>query len=61
MPVKSQAQRRLMYAAAAGEVPGISQAIGREFVQQSKGITGLPGRLHPPRVPVRTRRVRSKP
>lgn len=42
MPVKSQAQRRLMYAAAEGKVPGIKKSVGSEFVNASHGITGLP-------------------
>ncbi len=42
MPVVSQAQRRFMYAAAEGRVPGVKPRVGAEFVQASKGLTGLP-------------------
>ncbi len=32
MPVKSQAQRRFMYAAKEGKVRGVSPAVGEEFL-----------------------------
>lgn len=44
MPVHSEAQRRFMYAAAEGKVPGIKPSVGREFVNASKGIANLPKR-----------------
>lgn len=42
MPMESQAQRRLMYAAAAkkGGVGGVSQSVAKEFVAADK-----PGKL----------------
>lgn len=42
MPIVSQAQRRLMYAAAAkqGGVDGVSQGVAKEFVASDK-----PGKL----------------
>jgi hypothetical protein len=43
MPVRSQAQRRFMYAAAEGVAP----SVGREFVNSSKGVEGLPARVKP--------------
>ena len=43
MPVVSQAQRAAMYEAAAGKSNlGIPKSVGREFVQASHGIRGLP-------------------
>jgi hypothetical protein len=43
MPVVSQDQRRAMYAAAEGKSNlGIPKSVGREFVQSSHGLTGLP-------------------
>lgn len=42
MPVVSQAQRRLMYAAEEGKVPSIKPSVGKEFVDASHGVTGLP-------------------
>lgn len=32
MPIQSKAQQRLMYAAAAGDVPGVPQSVGKDFV-----------------------------
>ena len=43
MPPKSQAQRRFGYAAAAGEIPGVSRKVGLEF--EGHGIKGLPARV----------------
>lgn len=39
MPAKSEAQRRLMYAAASrkGGAGGVSQAVAKEFVSEDKG------------------------
>lgn len=45
MPVKSDAQRRLMYAAAEGKVPSISKKIGEEFINASHGIKNLPNKV----------------
>ena len=41
MPVKSQAQRRFMYATAEGKTDA-PPSVGKEFVQASHGIKGLP-------------------
>jgi len=43
MPVVSQAQRRFMYATAEGKTD-TPKSVGREFVQASRGLTGLPER-----------------
>jgi hypothetical protein len=32
MPIQSKAQQRLMYAAAAGDVPTVPQSVGKDFV-----------------------------
>lgn len=45
MPVKSEAQRRLMYAAAEGKVAGVSPKVGREFIAASHGMHDLPPRV----------------
>lgn len=45
MPVKSQAQRRLMYAAEEGNVPSISKKIGEEFINASHGMKNLPNHI----------------
>jgi hypothetical protein len=37
MPFKSEAQRRLMYAAAQGKVEGISPKTAREYIKHSGG------------------------
>lgn len=44
MPPKSEAQRRLMHAAAKGEVEGVPASVGREFVEADPGGK-LPKRL----------------
>jgi hypothetical protein len=44
-PPVSQAQRRLFYAAKAGDVPGISKAVGAEKVEAGHGVTDLPTRV----------------
>jgi hypothetical protein len=53
MPAKSQAQFRLMKAAAAGKVPGISKSTGKEFTGAYVGRKGsvkrLPARKRSPR------------
>lgn len=50
MPVVSNAQRRAMYAADEGKSNlGIPKAVGREFVNASHGIKGLPDRAGPKR------------
>ena len=47
MPVVSQQQRRAMYAAASGHSTlGIPAKVGREFVESSHGIKGLPKYKH---------------
>lgn len=33
MPVKSKAQRRFMYAVAAGDVEGVDPKVGKEFIK----------------------------
>ncbi len=44
-PVVSQAQRRAMYAAASGKSRlGIPKKVGKEFIAESHGVTGLPER-----------------
>lgn len=43
MPVKSDAQRRFMYATAAGKTDA-PPSVGREFLAASHGVTGLPKR-----------------
>lgn len=42
MPVKSQAQRRFMYAAEKGKVPGVAKSVGADFINASHGVKGLP-------------------
>jgi len=37
MPSVSQAQNRLMHAAAAGNVEGVPKSVGKEFVKADKG------------------------
>lgn len=37
MPPKSEAQRRLMRAAAAGKVKGVPKSVGREYSKADKG------------------------
>jgi hypothetical protein len=44
MPVVSQAQRRWAYATQAGKTDA-PPSVGREFVEASHGITGLPNRV----------------
>jgi hypothetical protein len=44
MPVKSDAQRRFMYATAAGKTDA-PPAVGREFLAASHGLKGLPKRV----------------
>ncbi len=48
-PVVSQAQRRLMFAAQAGKVPGIKPSVGTDFIDASHGIKGLPEHVAPKR------------
>jgi len=44
-PVVSQAQRRAMYAAASGKSRlDIPKSVGKEFIAESHGVTGLPER-----------------
>lgn len=45
MPVKSEAQRRFMYAVAEGKVRGVPKKVGRDFVAASHGIRDLPARV----------------
>ena len=45
MPVVSQAQRRWAYATAEGKTDAPA-SVGKEFVEASHGITGLPARKH---------------
>lgn len=46
-PVKSQAQRRAMYAAASGHSNlGIPKSVGKEFISSSHGLKNLPERAH---------------
>jgi hypothetical protein len=46
-PPVSQAQRRAMYAAAEGHSNlGISQKVGKEFVESGHGVKNLPERKH---------------
>ncbi len=42
MPVVSQSQRRFMYAAEEGKVPGVKPSVGKDFIDASHGITDLP-------------------
>lgn len=44
MPVKSEAQRRFMYAAKEGKVKGVLPSVGAEFIEKSKGLKDLPER-----------------
>ena len=48
MPVKSQAQRRWAYATAEGKTD-TDPSVGKEFVEASHGLKGLPERVksHP--------------
>ena len=49
MPVTSQAQRRAMYAAAEGKSKlGIPKAVGKEMIDKSHGVTGLPKKAKVP-------------
>lgn len=43
MPVKSQAQRRFMYATAEGKTDA-PPSVGKEFINASHGLKGLPER-----------------
>lgn len=45
MPVKSQAQRRFMYAVEEGKVPGVKKEVGEDFIDKSHGIKDLPERV----------------
>lgn len=45
MPVVSQAQRRFMYATAEGKTDA-PVSVGKEFVEASHGIKGLPEHVH---------------
>jgi hypothetical protein len=51
MPVKSQAQRRFMFAVEEGKVPGVAKSVGKDFISASKGLTGLPEKITPPKPP----------
>ncbi len=42
MPAKSQAQYRLMQAAAHGGVKGVPKSVGKEFVKATGSPKGLP-------------------
>lgn len=48
MPVSSDAQRRFMFAVKAGDVPSVKPTVGTDFLNASRGITGLPKRLAAP-------------
>jgi len=41
MPVKSQAQRRFMYATAEGKTD-VKPSVGKDFIEASHGLKGLP-------------------
>lgn len=45
MPVKSEAQRRFMYAVSEGKIPGVKPSVGKDFISASKSNTTLPERL----------------
>jgi hypothetical protein len=46
MPIKSEAQQKAMYAAAAGKSTlGIPKKVGKEFVKAGKAQTNLPKRV----------------
>jgi len=45
MPVRSQAQRRFMYATAEGKTDA-PKSVGQKFISESHGVRGLPERLH---------------
>lgn len=58
MPVKSQAQRRFMFAVEEGKVPGVKPSVGKDFIDASKGLTNLPERTSKkPRRSTATRRA----
>lgn len=44
MPVRSEAQRRFMYATMEGKTDA-PESVGREFVEASHGMRGLPEHL----------------
>lgn len=44
MPVKSQAQRRFMYATAEGKTDA-PKSVGKDFIAASHGLKNLPERL----------------
>lgn len=46
MPVVSQAQRRFMYATEEGKT-NAPPSVGRDFIQASHGLKGLPEHVHP--------------
>jgi len=63
VPVVSEAQRKAMYAAAAGKSNlGIPKKVGAEFVAASHGVTGLPEHVGKkrPKVKKRVHRARRK-
>ena len=48
MPVKSQAQRRFMYAVEEGKVPGVKKSVGEDFINASHGLKALPEHVKRP-------------
>ena len=42
MPVKSQAQRRFMYAVEEGKVKDVPKSVGKDFIDASHGMKNLP-------------------
>ena len=46
MPVVSQAQRRFMYATEEGKTDA-PKSVGRDFINASHGLKGLPEKVHP--------------
>lgn len=61
MPAVSQAQRRLMFAAKEGKVPSITPAVGAEFVNASKGVTGLPDHVKKAKGRLKALNAKTKP
>lgn len=47
MPVESQAQRRFMYATEEGKTDA-PPSVGKEFIDASHGLTGLPDHVDTP-------------
>ena len=48
MPVVSQAQRRFMYATEEGKT-GVDPKVGKDFIDASHGIKGLPEKVGKPK------------